>query len=146
MKYSRLTRKQFILPSIAVVVVIISLIGGFWIINRGKDQGTKPNISPGSGKTASPASQQAEAKKLSQTKELNKMLAEAPKDPRSQCLVVSRFNSEQTRNDMLDIENKRHDSAVQKYGSNNAENYIHKQNLAKIQKQFEQSNNINNCK
>lgn len=145
MTYKRLNKKHIVLIA-AVTAIIIAGTVAFFVFRSKSELSNKPNPSPGSGKTASPASRQAEAKKLSQTKELNKMLAEAPKDPKSQCLVVSRFNSEQTRNDMLDIENKRHDSAVQKNGSNNAENYIHKQNLAKIQKQFEQSNNINNCK
>ncbi len=145
MIYKRLTKTHIFIAVVALIILIAG-IATYLVISPKSELSNKPNPNPGSGKSASPASRQAEAKKLSQTKELNKMLAEAPKDPKSQCLVVSRFNSEQTRNDMLDIENKRHDSAVQKNGSNNAENYIHKQNLAKIQKQFEQSNNSNNCK
>lgn len=145
MKYRRFTKKHvFIFCSALVVIMLIA--GAFWLSKNTKNTSNKPNPTPGSGKSASAASKEAEQKQQAKTQALNKKLTDAPKDPKTRCEITYKFDAEQKRDEQIEAENKRHDAYIKKFGDNRAEQYTHKQNLERIQKQFEKSLNNMNCK
>ena len=145
MKYRRFTKKHVVIFCSALLVIML-VAGAFWISKNTKNTSNKPNPTPGSGKSASAASKEAEQKQQAKTQALNKTLAEAPKDPKTRCEITYKFNAEQKRDEQIEAENKRHDAYIKKFGDNRAEQYTHKQNLERIQKQFEKSLNNMNCK
>lgn len=145
MKYRRFTRKHVVIICSALLVTVL-IAGVFWFSKNTKNTNNKPNPTPGSGKSASAASKEAEQKQQAKTQALNKKLAEAPKDPKTRCEIIAKFSAEQKRDEQIDAENKRHDTYINKFGDNRAEQYTHKQNLERIQKQFEKSLNNMNCK
>lgn len=139
MIYKKLTKKKIIIISIVALVVIGGIAG--YVLTRPKNNlANKPNPTPGSGKaTASTDAKEAEQKQQAKSQALNKQLAEAPKDPKVRCEITAKFNAENMREDNIALENKRHDEYIKKFGNNNAEEYIHKQNLERVQKQYDRS-------
>lgn len=150
MMYKKLTNKKLIIISI-LFVVIIGVIIGFLLIRQKSHLANKPNPTPGSDKWAIEASKaeerrEAEQKQRAKTQALNKILAEAPEDPKTRCEITYKFNAEQKRDEQIEAENKRHDAYIKKFGDNRPEQYTHKQNLERIQKQYDRSLNNMKCK
>lgn len=146
MIYKKLTKKRVIIISL-VALVILGGIAGYVLTRPKNNLANKPNPTPGSGKTtASANAKEAEKKQQSKSEALNKQLAEAPKDPKARCEITAKFNANSMREEQIALENKRHDEYVKRFGNNRAEDYTHKQNLERIQKQYDKSLNNINCK
>lgn len=146
MIYRKLTKKKIIIISI-VALVILGGIAGYVLTRPKNNLANKPNPTPGSGKTtASANAKEAEKKQQSKSEALNKQLAEAPKDPKVRCEITAKFSAENMRSDNIALENKRHEAYIKKFGNNRAEDYIHKQNLERIQKQYDNSIKSVDCK
>lgn len=100
MIYKKLSKKHYII--IATIMVIILAIGGVWFGVVKSRQSTRPNPTPGSGNALSAAKKaEQEKKQKEQTQELNKILANTPKDKKSVCIATSKFYLEQQHKDFL---------------------------------------------
>ncbi len=146
MIYKRFSKKTKIIIAIATLLVLLASVIGYFALKPKNPLSNKPNPTPGSGKAESSAAKEVEKKQTEQTQKLNKQLAEAPKDPKTRCVITAKFNTEQRRDEQISAENKRNDEHIKKFGNNKSNGYIHKQNLDKIQKQYEREIKNINCK
>ncbi len=145
MTYKRLTKKH-VLITVTISMILIAGIVTYFVISPKSELSNKPNPNPGSGKTASPANKEVEQEQQAKNTALSKKLTEAPKDPKARCEITAKFNAEYMRDENIALETKRHEEYIKKFGSNRAEDYTHKQNLDRIQKQFDKSVKNINCK
>ena len=138
--------KKFILIVI-VLIIAITIVLSILLFKSKDSSTTKPNPSPGSGKQATQESKSTQQQKQQATSQkLSKLLAEAPKDPKTQCIVIAKFQVEQIRDDQIEQENKRNEDYIKRFGDNKSNQHIHQQNIERTQRSYQQSSTKNNCR
>lgn len=128
--------KKIIIILVTFAIMVIATLGS--IVFRTKNNKSKNNLNPtpGSSQIQSAKPEEKNKNQIEKVSKLNEQLARAPRDPKIRCEIVHKFHAEQRRDEKIKVENERYNKSVKIFGNNHANEYIHRQNLEKIQSTY----------